>query len=306
MKFFKELLVVLPVMAILLGIGILKAHASYIPIPEQLCGILPCPAGTSGEEMTKNLVGRIIDNVRFIIGAVAILMIIISGIKLVMSGGNEEVFTKQSATLIYAVIGLLFVGLAGELATIFDVSGGGFLKDPNVMIQKGRLFSRTAAIFITFIKYIIGSVAVFFIIRSALRMIFSGDEEEVMTKEKKNLFYGILGLVFILLSNTVITQVFFKIDMNKFPGTGPVQPAIDRLRLLQEVTGATNIIAAIAGPLALLSFVVGGLLYILAGGEEEKMNRAKKILTWSGISLILIYGAFAIVSTFVARQFEGL
>ena len=66
------------------------------------------------------------------------------------------------------------------------------------------------------------------------------------------------------------------------------------------------LVAAIAGPFALLSLVGGGLMYVLAGGEEEKVGKAKKIITWALIGIVIIYGAFAIVSTFVARQFEGI
>jgi hypothetical protein len=233
-------------------------------------------------------------------------MIIVSGIKLLTAGGNEEVFTKQSQALIFAVIGLFLVGLAGEIATILEVGRGGFLKDPNVALQKSRLFNRTVEIVITFIKYIIGSVAVLFIVRNGLRLVLLGGNEEEVTKDKKNIFYGLLGLVVILMSNPIINKVFFKIDTSQYPGIDPVRPGIDRARLAQEIAGATNLVAAIAGPFALLSLVAGGLMYVLAGGEEEKIGKAKKIIMWSAIGLIIIYGAFAIVSTFVARQFEGL
>lgn len=308
-KILRDFLIFLPVLLVAVGLGALsQANASFIPIPESLCGIggFPCPEGDTGAEIAKNLATRIVDNVRFVIGAVAILMIIVAGVKLLTAGGNEEVFTKQSQTLIYAVLGLFFVGLAGEIATILEVDRGGFLKDPNVSVQKARLFNRTVEIVITFIKYIIGSVAVLFVVRNGLRLVLLGGNEEEVGKDKKNIFYGLLGLVVILMSNPIINKVFFKINTGSYPGIDPVRPSIDRVRLAQEIAGATNIVAAIAGPFALLSLVAGGLMYILAGGEEEKIGKAKKIIMWSAIGIIIIYGAFAIVSTFVARQFEGI
>ncbi len=308
-KILRDFLIFFPALLIAVGVGALShGNASFIPIPDSLCGIggFPCPEGDTGTQIAKNLAGKIIDNVRFIIGSVAVIIIIVAGVKLITAGGNEEVFTKQSQSLIYAVLGLFFVGLAGEIATILEVDRGGFLKDPNVAVQKSRLFSRTVEIAITFIKYIIGSVAVLFIVRNGLRLVLLGGNEEEVGKDKKNIFYGLLGLIVILMSNTFINKVFFKIDTSQYPGLDPVRPGIDRIRLAQEIAGATNIVAAIAGPFALLSLVAGGLMYMLAGGEDEKIGKAKKIIMWSAIGLVIIYGAFAIVSTFVSRQFEGI
>lgn len=304
----RDFLIVFPAIVFFVaGFGVLNtAGAAYIPVPQSLCGIFPCPTGATGEAMARSLVGKIVDNVRLIIGAVAIVIIIVTGVKLVFSGGNEEAFSKASTTLLYAIIGLFFVGLAGDLSRIFDTDRGGFLRDPSVAVQRSRLFSRTLEIVITFIKYVIGSVAVLFIVRSGLRLVLVGGNEEDVTKDKKSILYGLLGLVLILISNPIINNVFFKVNTGMYPGLEPVRPGIDVQRLLQEVAGITNLVAAITGPVALLSLLAGGLMYALAAGEEEKIGKAKKIITWSLIGILIIYGAFAIVGTFVTRQFTGL
>ena len=61
---------------ILTAIGILiftmtvsLAYAAFFPIPESLCGVFQCPEGATGVDIAKSLVGRIVDNVRFLIGA---------------------------------------------------------------------------------------------------------------------------------------------------------------------------------------------------------------------------------------------
>lgn len=307
-KIFRDALLFLPILAffvLLTGIEFAQA-APLIHVPKALCGIFPCPAGTTGVEIARSLAGKLVDNVRFLIGTVAVVMIIVAAVKLITAGGNEEVLTKQTQALVYAIVGLFIVGLAGEIVNIFEVGRGGFLRDPNVAIQKSRLFNRTVTIAITFIKYIIGSVATVFIVRNGLRLtIFGGNEEEIV-KDKKNIFYGLFGLVIILLASPIVNKVFFKIDTSKYPGIDTVRPGIDPQRLALEISGITNIVAAIAGPFALLALVGGGLMYMFAGGEEEKLGKAKKIITWALIGIVIIYGAFAIVSTFVARQFEGL
>lgn len=314
-KISKFLITLLPVLMIVGSIGVLNiataaddSGKSGISV-EALCNGengLPCPEGDTGEKMAKNLVGKIVDNTRYIIGAIAILLIVISGVKLVFAQGNEEVLTKQTSALIFGVMGLFMVGLAGDIAQVFDISNQGFLKDPNATLQRGKLFSRTVEVIITFIKYIIGSVSVLFIIRNGLKMTMMSGSDEELAKDKKNIFYGFLGLIFILMANPIVNQVFFKIDTTKYPGNAAVRPGIDPVRLAQEIAGIVNLIAAIAGPFALLSLVAGGLMYVLAGDNEEKTGKAKKIVIWSIVGLVIIYGAFAIVNTFIARQFTGI
>jgi len=42
-----------------------------------------------------------------------------------------------------------------------------------------------------------------------------------------------------------------------------------------------------------------------AMGDDAKMGKAKKIITASIMGIVIVYAAFAIVSTFIAGRFEG-
>lgn len=304
----KETVKFLAILAVILITGVLgQAYAADIlPIGGGLCNYFPCPSGDTGVDMAKSLAGRIVDNVRYVVGAVAVLMIVVSGVRLIIAQGNEEDYKKHEETLYYAIIGLFFIGLAGDLANILEVDRGGFLKDPNVMVQKSKLFTRTTEIIITFMKYVLGSMAVLYIIRNGLRLVLMGGNDEEVAKDKKDIFYGLLGLVIVMIANPIINKVFFKIDTGQFPGIEPVRPGIDTKALLKEIVGMTNVVAAITGPFALISLVTGALMYTFGAGDEEQTGKAKKIIIWSIFGIVIIYGSFAIVSTFVARQFEGI
>jgi len=303
----KEALLVLPLMAGTLWLiqsGVVSA--GFIPIPKDLCDPFPCPKSDNGVEIAKSLTAQLIHNVRIIIGAVATLMIIISAVKLITSQGNEEVLTKETHTLIFAIIGLFLVGVSGEISQILNVDKGGFLKDPNTALQKSKLFTKTVKIAITFIKYTIGSVAIMFVIRSALVLITQGHNEDEVKKAKESLTYGAFGLIIITMANPFINKVFFKIDTAAYQGSNAVRPAIDIDQLIKEIAGVTNILAAIAGPLALLTLIYGAGRYVFAAGEDDEIGKAKKIIMWSLVGLIVIYSAFGIVSTFISRQFTGI
>ena len=65
----------------------------------------------------------------------------------------------------------------------------------------------------------------------------------------------------------------------------------------------TNLIVTFVGPIMVLGIVVGGLLYVTAAGDETRVSMAKNILMNSVIGVIIIYGAFALVSTVITGVF---
>jgi len=273
--------------------------------PSSSYGNVPAPSkDATAQEQFKQVVTGVLQALRYIIGAVAIVMVIYSGFRMVTGGGKDEVYQKARSSMLYAVIGLAAVGLAGEVATIFDLTPGkSFLQDPNQILRTAVLFDQRTQIIITFLKYFIGAVAVLMIIRNGMRMITMGEAEDKIALDKKNLVYSVVGLVLIIMADTAINNVFYKVDLTRYPGTGGVEPTIDLVQGVAEVVGFTNIIVSIVGPVAILALLGGGFMYISAGGEEEKMAKAKRLIVSALVGLIIIYGAFAIVSTFVGGQF---
>lgn len=60
------------------------------------------------------------------------------------------------------------------------------------------------------------------------------------------------------------------------------------------------IIIYLAGFLAFFWFVWGAFQYIFAGGDKEKLARARARITWSIVGFIIVLLSFTL-STFVAR-----
>lgn len=52
----------------------------------------------------------------------------------------------------------------------------------------------------------------------------------------------------------------------------------------------------IAGSLALVMFVWGGFVYLTSRGESAKIELGKKTLVWAAIGLLVLFGAYALVS----------
>lgn len=292
--------------------GAYKDNYIYIPLNPSAYPDFPQLSSTSPTGMLSEFVNGIIKNAKYILGAVAVLYIILSAIKLIISQGNEDTISKQKNAMIYGLIGLMVIGLGDEFAKVMSVAcapgeiecaRGGFLKDPNNIIQQAALFKRETRIIITFIKYIIGSVAVLMLVRNGFRLIGLAGNEESVTLDKKNLVYTSIGLVMIIIASTVIDKVLYIVDPAKYTSAG-LAPALNPTRGMQEMIGFTNLAVTFVAPLAVLMLIAGAILYATAGGKEEQTQKAKRIIILAIAGMVIIYGAFAIVSTIVAGQFN--
>lgn len=66
-----------------------------------------------------------------------------------------------------------------------------------------------------------------------------------------------------------------------------------------------NIIRAtlgIVGSIALLMFIIGGFTWMLAQGNTEKVKKAREIMIWAGLGLLVIFASYIIVN-FIIRSF---
>ncbi|KKR25637.1 MAG: hypothetical protein UT55_C0035G0005 [Candidatus Peregrinibacteria bacterium GW2011_GWE2_39_6] len=268
------------------------SYAGFLPLPSaESLGDVPDPEG-QGLQKAYNLVWEIARNFRYI--------------RLVIQGENEEVVNKQNSNLYWGLIGLVLIAVAGPLAEILDLQDGGFLANEYEIGYRAKLFDNQVTIIITFIKYIIGSIAVLFMIRSGAKLISSGESDETLNAEKRNLMNSVLALFLVMISDVIIKQVLFKVDYNQADYSATGQQAVVQLdvsRGLQEIVGITNFIVTWASPLAVLALIIGGVMYMTAFGDEEKTGKAKKIIFNSVLALLIIYGAFALVSTFISGVF---
>ena len=73
--------------------------------------VCPAPATDSGDSITK-LITSVINILCVLVGAVAVIMIIVGGFRYVTSSGNEQAISGAKKTIIYALVGLIIVALS--------------------------------------------------------------------------------------------------------------------------------------------------------------------------------------------------
>lgn len=71
------------------------------------------PADTQGaNDKIKNIITTVINLFSLVVGVIAVIMIIIGGLKYIMSSGDSGNVTGAKNTILYAIIGLVVVALA--------------------------------------------------------------------------------------------------------------------------------------------------------------------------------------------------
>lgn len=98
---------------ILLGVAVLvPSTASAVVNPAQEIQNGANSAGASGEKSLGERVQTIVNILLFILGAIAVVMIVIGGIKYTTSNGDSSAITSAKNTILYAVVGLVIAILA--------------------------------------------------------------------------------------------------------------------------------------------------------------------------------------------------
>lgn len=302
-----QLLTILAVSTVLIHTTVIAGALPTTGQDEFISSSIPAPDPEQpGQEIVKNVVLSGLKYTKIVVGAIGVLFITILGYTLVTASDNEEKVTEAKRGLVYTTIAFLMISMSQDIGRIFDMESGTLFGSPKEILNRVRLFDKQVEIFVTFVKYIIGAFATVMIVRSAVKLITSGGEEEETSKHKKGILYSLAGLVLISVGDVFINKVFYKIDKNTYSGITGVHPQVDAKAGVEQLSGITNFIISFVGPIAVLMLIAGAIMYATAGGEDERMEKAKRLLLAAGIGIVLIYGAFAIISTVINGKLKDL
>lgn len=246
-----------------------------------------------GASEITSAIYAVIDFVKYILGSIAVFMIVLSGIKMVTARGDEvqEVLEKEKKTMKYGLSGLIVVILADILVkqVFFGEYGEAFRTEAEAIEFAKKGAAQIKGLY-NFLEIFVASIAVLSIIKSGIAIITSGGAEEKITKEKKRIGYAVLGLLLIGVAEFAVKDIIF-------PEAGKKLTNVDKAKTL--VLGLTNFIAAFVSTFSLIGMIYAGYLYVIGVTSEENVGKAKKALFGSVIALLIAGGAYALVNTLI-------
>lgn len=102
-----------------------------------------------------------------------------------------------------------------------------------------------------------------------------------------------------ILSTTIIPAGLFADDANQCAGLSAVGGGCDASGLPSGVNGIIDTLFTVAGAIAVVILIVGGIRYITSTGDSQRIKAAKDTILYAIIGLVVVIVARAIVG-FVA------
>jgi hypothetical protein len=117
MKHVSKSLLLVP--ALVLGLAFVATPASAVDCADVTSGGIgagaecAAPTGAAEDLFGENSIFQTVTNILlFLIGAISVIMLIIGGIRYVVSGGDQNAITSAKNTILYAIIGIVVAFLA--------------------------------------------------------------------------------------------------------------------------------------------------------------------------------------------------
>lgn len=255
-------------------------------------------AGASIEQGASGITSAIlyaVDFIKYAMGTVAVITIIISGIRLVTAGkGTEEEATKQKHHIMYALTGLVIIMVADVFVKqVFFGEQGEIFGSKSTLQEAAAAGSEQVRGIYSVFAYFAGAVAILMIVIAGFRYISSGGNEDTMAKAKRQITYAIIGLMLIGVAEFAVKDIIF-------PEQGSKVSDVEQAKRL--IINITNFISGFLTTIAAVMYIYAGYIYVTAFGNEDATGKAKKIIIAATIGLLLAMGAFAIVNTTVKLE----
>ena len=146
---------------------------------------------------------------------------------------------------------------------------------------------------------LVGYIAFFFILFGGFQFLTGGSNPSQIEKARKTLFNAVIGLVISIAAVAVVNLIFNVVGpLSTVNGvTLPAQSAD------QVLKNALNIVYGLAGVIATVVIIIGGITYATSAGNSANVTKGKNLLLYSIIGLVVIFAAFALTN-FVLLRFK--
>lgn len=248
-----------------------------------------------GESQLRNVVLSVAKVIRNLIGGLAILWIAISGVQMIFAQGDESRISEQKTSITYAVIGLAAILLIDRAITIiYGVPG----VERGITTTGEGLNTEILGV-VSFIKALIGAIAMLMIVVSGVRTIASQGEEEEITNQKKSVLWIIIGIVLIVISQFVVNNLYIEPVTRQLGGETQAITQSNVINLINLFGTVTQFVLGFTGIVAFAALIYGAASMVANYGNDETVESAKKIIKNALIGIVIILSAFAIVSTVI-------
>ncbi len=252
-------------------------------------------ASNTGEKWAYALLINIARDAKNVFIFVAIVYLVISVLRILLSGGSDEDAKKWRNTILWTTVGIVVMQSAFvAVDTLYNRNITGF----TAMLFADKLIYPFVHLLEIFASFAFIAMAIF----SFYRIVTAGGDEEGVKSGKKTILYAIAGFLLIKVPGTLIKAIYGEARCDT-----PLIFSICRLndpQISGAITIFTTIINYMNGFLALLIVILiiyAGFLVLTSGGDEDKMKKAKGIVKYIVIGILLLVTSYILFNFFLQK-----
>jgi len=137
---------------------------------------------------------------------------------------------------------------------------------------------------------LVALAAVIGIIMSGVMMIVTGGGQ--LDRAKRTLTWTIVGLIVVLLAKVIVFTVYGALGVT--PSEVPIALPSDDIRVI--ALNALSYVLGLLGTAAVCAIITASVVLIVGLGTDESRDKAKRIIFWTLIGLLVVLLAKVIVS----------
>lgn len=146
---------------------------------------------------------------------------------------------------------------------------------------------------------VVAFIALIFIIIGAVMYMLSAGDEQAMKRAKKTVTAAVAGFAIAAAAPTFLRTIK---DILGGAGGADADAMLNQAYTLKDIAiKVLNLLLSVTGIIAIIGLIVGAIFYLTSYGDEDRMEKGKKILVASIIGIIVAFSALVIV-----RQVAGL
>lgn len=232
---------------------------------------------------------------------VALFLALVSVIRLLVSENSDEDFKKWRNSLIWSLAGLFLISIAYYVVDIFDVDSG-VGNVGRVVVYDGQttalIMDTIVYPLISFLWYVAVFFFIFAIIYGFYRMVASAGDEGGIKQWRRTFFNAILGFILVLIAEPFVSLIYSG-DSCRVAVFGSIKTecqnrSLDTLALMGIFTKIIIFLNGLVALVTLIFILYAGFLVLTSGGNEAQVTKARKIIIYAIIGIVLLVFSYLI------------
>ncbi len=124
----------------------------------------------------------------------------------------------------------------------------------------------------------------------------SAGNEAMVTRAKKTWTGAVIGLAIALGAPTFLKTIQAILGGNSNTGGNADSWVSNSLTLQQVAVNVLNLLLSLLGVIAMISMIIGGLMYLTAAGDERRLDKGKEIFKYSILGVVAALSAVVVIS----------